>query len=340
MPNVAHRPPLSVALSAVPEVSAAVLVGLHEVFSSVGTAWEQYTGRQTHVRSILPRIVASSMEPFRTALNIPVIADNTFEDDYGPDIVIVADLMFEHDQDIRGRWPRLTRWVKEQYERGAIVCSVCSGTFILADAGLLDDREATTHWSAQTLFHEFYPKVNLRAERVLVPAGPEHRIITSGGSASWNDLALYLIARFCGQDEARRIAKLYLFGDRSDGQLPFSTMVRPKQHSDGLVANCQSWIAEHYTLANPVERMANYSGLSSRTFIRRFKKATGYAPLDYVQTLRIEEGKQMLEAGNDAIDNIALNVGYDDPNSFRRLFKRSTGISPSEYRQRFQAVSI
>lgn len=338
---VSFRPPtLSVSLVAVPEVSAAVVYGLQEVFYSVGKTWEQLTGEQSHARHIAPRIVAKSKRAFRTSLGAPVAADFSFDDVHHTDIVIVADLALVDGLDPRGRWPEASCWLREQYRHGAIICSVCTGAIILADAKLLDGFEATTHWSAQQVFEAYYPQVTLKIERVLSPAGPEHRIVTSGGSASWSDLAVYLIARFCGQDEARRIAKIFLFGDRSDGQLPFAALARPRQHDDAVVADCQVWIAEHYALPNPVNRMVQHSGLASRTFKRRFNNATGYAPLDYVQTLRVEEAKQMLEAANDPIDAVAMSVGYDEPNSFRRLFKRTTGISPSQYRQRFQTVSI
>ena len=207
---------------------------------------------------------------------------------------------------------------------------------MLAEAGLLDDAEATTHWSASGLFRTCYPNVDLRAERVLVPAGAEHRIVTSGGSASWTDLALYLIARFAGDDEARRIAKIFLFGDRSDGQLPFAAMVRPKQHEDAAIAESQVWIADRYAGAHPVAAMAERSGLTERTFKRRFKAATGYAPLDYVQMLRIEESKQALETTSDPIDEIAAVVGYDNPNSFQRLFQTDDGHQPEPISPAFQ----
>ena len=120
--------------------------------------------------------------------------------------------------------------------------------------------------------------------------------------------------------------------------MPFATMVRPKQHDDRVIAKTQEWIAENYAVANPVAKMAELSALTSRTFKRRFANTTGYAPLDYVQSLRIEEAKHMLETTDDAIDDIATLVGYDDPNSFRRLFKRTTGIAPNQYRVRFKPI--
>jgi transcriptional regulator GlxA family with amidase domain len=330
---------VSVSLVAVPEVSAAVVYGLHEVFSSVGTAWEQITGEPARSRRFKPRIVAESTEALYTTMGAMVAPDHRFDEAHRSDVVIVGDLNLPMDEGPKGRWREAASWLRDQYDHGAIVCSVCTGSLMLAEAGLLDDAEATTHWSAFGLFRACYPNVVLRTERVLVPSGAEHRIVTSGGSASWTDLALYLIARFSGDDEARRIAKIFLFGDRSDGQLPFAAMVRPKQHEDAVIAESQVWIADHYARPHPVAAMAERSGLTERTFKRRFKTATGYAPLDYVQTLRIEESKQALETTSDPVDAIAAAVGYDDPNSFRRLFKRTTGISPSRYRQRFRTVA-
>ncbi len=315
-----------------------VVYGLQEVFSCVGIAWEALTGEKTETRLMPPRIVGRTTAPMRTTFNATLAADHTFDEEHRTDVVIVGDLFFEEGGSPVGRWKEEIEWIRDQYERGAIICSVCTGSMMLAEAGLLDNHEATTHWSAQGTFEECYPRVLLRPERVLVPAGLEHRIVTSGGATSWTELALYLIARFCSDAEARRIAKIFLFGDRSDGQLPFAAMVRPRQHEDAAIAESQTWIADHYAVANPVSRMAERSGLPSRTFKRRFAKTTGYTPLDYVQSLRIEEAKQMLETTNDAIDDIASQVGYDEPNSFRRLFKKTTGITPNKYRVRFKSV--
>jgi transcriptional regulator GlxA family with amidase domain len=210
---------------------------------------------------------------------------------------------------------------------------------VFAEAGLLDGTEATCHWASVEQMRRLYPGVRLRPERVLVPSGADHRVLTAGGSASWTDLALYIVARFCGEEEARRTAKLFLFGDRSDGQLPFAARVRPPQHEDAAVAAAQVWIADNYGQANPVAGMTRISGLSDRTFKRRFQAATGYAPLDYVQSLRIEEAKQMLEASDAPIDAIAAEVGYGEPAAFRPVFKRATGIAPLQYRQRFRWIA-
>ena len=336
MPSVVRKPAVSVSLVAVPEVSAAVMYGLHEVFSAVGVVWEAITGVAQHSRAMAPRIVAASTSPFETSLGVPIRPDSDFSKTTHCDIVIVPDLAVDPAADARTQWPGASQWVKAQYEAGATVCSVCTGSLLLAAAGILRDLEATTHWSAHPIFESRFPEVDLRPERVLSPTGPEHRIITSGGSASWADLALYLIGRFSSKSEARRIAKIFLFGDRSDGQLPFAAMVRPQQHDDAVIADSQVWAASNYAVSSPVTTMIKLSGLAPRTFSRRFSKATGYAPKDYVQTLRVEEAKQMLEASSEDVEDIAVAVGYQDASSFRRVFKRMTGLSPRGYRQRFR----
>ncbi|MEO9875019.1 MAG: helix-turn-helix domain-containing protein [Anderseniella sp.] len=338
MPVPASSRDISVSLIAVPEVSAAIVYSLHEVFTCVGTAWEMLTGEQIKTRLFTPRIVGRATEPIRTTFNATLVPDHKLSEEHRTDVVIVGDLYFNDGGGPIGRWKEEVAWIQDQYEQGAIVCSVCTGSMMLAEAGLLDNKEATSHWGAVGAFEHCYPQVLLRPERILVPSGLEHRLITSGGSASWNELALYLIARFCGDEEARRIAKIFLFGDRNDGQLPFAAMARPRQHEDAVVAKTQEWIAENYAVTNPVARMAEQSGLTPRTFKRRFAGTTGYTPLDYVQSLRIEEAKQMLETTGDVIDDIAALVGYDEPSSFRRLFKRTTGITPHQYRVRFKGI--
>jgi transcriptional regulator GlxA family with amidase domain len=327
----------SVSLLALPESTPGALYGLYEVFASVGVAWTDLTGEPTDSPRMEAKIVAPQHDIFRSAAGVPIAPDASLDEVVRADIVIVPDLQL--DVDPRGRWPAAAGWVRRQFEQGAIVCSVCTGSILLADAGLLDGREATTHWGAERLFGACFPAVKLRPERTLVPCGPEHRIVTSGGASSWEDLALYLIARFCGPAEAVRTAKIFVMGDRSDGQLPYAAMAKPRRHDDAIIARCQSWIAEHYAMDNPVARMVGLAGLPERTFVRRFRTATGYSPVEYVQTLRIEEAKQLLETTGEPTDTVSQLVGYEDSAFFRRLFKRRTGVTPARYRRRFQAIA-
>ena len=132
---------------------------------------------------------------------------------------------------------------------------------------------------------------------------------------------------------------MFLLAGHEEGQLPFAAMNRRVDGTDAVIADCQSWIAGHYGEGNPVSRMAERSGLNTRTFARRFRAATGYQPIDYVQAIRVEEAKQMLETEEVGIDDIAAEVGYEDPASFRRVFKRRAGLTPAAYRRKFQGIA-
>jgi transcriptional regulator GlxA family with amidase domain len=225
------------------------------------------------------------------------------------------------------------------HDHGALVTSVCSGSLLLAEAGLLDGHEATAHWAYRDMFQRHFPKITFRNESVLCLAAEGNRIVTAGGVSAWHDLAVYLIARFCGYKHAIETAKVFLISGHSEGQSPYAVMTRPMESSDGPISDCQVWIADNYATAKPVERMVERSGLNARTFSRRFRAATGFAPIDYVQALRIEEAKQMLETDTMSNDDVGAAVGYEDPASFRRVFKRGVGQSPAAYRKKFQRIS-
>jgi transcriptional regulator GlxA family with amidase domain len=218
---------------------------------------------------------------------------------------------------------------------GTCVASACTGAAVLAEAGLLDGREATTHWAYRDLFLNHYPEVRLRLEQDVCVAGNRGEIVTSGGATDWEQMALYLVARFCGVEHAAHTADFCLIPLRDTTQATHAAMSELIPHGDGIVDACQSWIAENYANANPVTCMINLSGLTSTTFARRFKRATGYRPIDYVHAIRIEKAKKLLATSTHAVDQVGQDVGYEDPASFRRVFKRKTGLAPSMYRRRF-----
>jgi len=205
---------------------------------------------------------------------------------------------------------------------------------LLALTGLLDGEDATTHWGFCDAMAMRFPRVRIRKERVLVPAGEGHRIITAGGASSWYDLLLYLVARFSGAEAARQVAKTYLVQAHNEGQLPYAGLTARRQHGDQMVADAQLWLADNYARANVVGALAARSGLTERAFLNRFRAATGLSPMEYVQILRVEEAKHLLETSDLPLDELAGEVGYLEPASFRRIFRRLVGLSPSEYRRR------
>ena len=171
---------------------------------------EQLTGEASESRQLIPRIVAERPGTFRSVAGPPIAADAAIGAAESADIVVVPDLALTLESDPRGSWPAETAWLRDQYANGAVVASVCTGSLLLAEAGLLNGQPATTHWAARRTFATYYPEVNLHPDRILVQAGPEHRLITGGGSGAWADLAVYLIARFCGRDEAIRRRRSFL----------------------------------------------------------------------------------------------------------------------------------
>jgi len=327
-----------VCLLAAAETSPGVLYGLYDVLSTVGAIYPEMTMGKVDDPLLDVKIVAAAAQPFRCYGNVIVEPHASLDDLADPDVAVVCDMYLPVDASPRGRYSAEMSWLRHVHDNGAIIASVCSGSLILAEAGLLDGLEAAGHWAYRETFREHYPDVKLRTELVLSLAGEHDRIVTAGGVSSWQDLALYLIARLCGPEHAIRTAKIHILSEHLDGQLPFAVARPRKQDADAVIAECQAWIAENYASANPVARMAERAGLVPRTFARRFLAATGYKPMDYVHALRVEEAKQLLETDDSTIEEIGEAVGYEDPTSFRRLFKRKAGVTPAAYRRKFAKI--
>jgi transcriptional regulator GlxA family with amidase domain len=328
-----------IALLAAPETSPAVLYGLLDVLLSVGAVYPELVGGATGEPLLDVRIIAAGLAPFRCVFGNIVVEPHASLATIGHvDVAIACDINMPIDTPPKGRYPAEIAWLRQVHTGGALLGSVCSGSLLLAEAGLLDGRRCAGHWAYRDLFRSAYPKVEFVIDSVLCLQSEAEGIVTAGSVTSWQDLALYVIARLCGNEHALRAAKVYLLSDHGDGQLPFAMMNRRVQKADGAIARCQMWIADNYSCANPVGVMAEQTGLNRRTFMRRFRAATGYRPLEYVHKLRIEEAKQIIERDAENLDQVGSMVGYDDPAFFRRLFKRQTGLTPAEYRRKFAPI--
>jgi len=328
-----------IALLVAPETSPSVLYGLYDVLYTVGAVYADMTLGEPGEGVLDVRIVAPETKPFRCVGNVMVEPHQSLDEIDRADVVIVCDMYTPVTEPPRGRYPREMEWLRKMHAGGAVLCSVCSGSLVLAEAGLLDGREAAAHWAYDELFKRCYPKVTMRSGAVLCLSSAEERIVTAGAVTAWQDLALWLIARYCGNRQAIETAKVFLFTMHDEGQLPYAALVKHRDTSDAVIAECQSWIAENYSTGNPVQSMTERSGLNPRTFARRFRAATGYQPIDYVQALRVEEAKQMLETGGAGIYEIAADVGYEDAASFRRVFKKKAGLTPAAHRRKFQGLA-
>ncbi|HEX6880922.1 MAG TPA: helix-turn-helix domain-containing protein, partial [Terriglobales bacterium] len=280
-------------------------------------------------------IVSDRRSPFACGNRIPVRPDWRIDDAPPADIVIVPELWLGPDEDIRGRYEKLLHWICRSYEQGASIYSACSGAILLAETGLLNGRPATSHWGYERLFQRRYPEVEFKHEPALQIADKDGRIVTAGGTTSWHDLAIHIIARHCGPTEAARIAKVYLLKTHGEGQLPYAALVKESPHADSIVRECEALLKEIYLETNAVTRVVARSRVPERTLKRRFKTATGLSIIDYVQNLRIERAKQLLETTKLTVEEISVACGYDNVSFFRRLFRNRCGISPADYRRLF-----
>jgi transcriptional regulator GlxA family with amidase domain len=222
------------------------------------------------------------------------------------------------------------------HERGAVLCSACSGIFLLAETGLFDGKDATVHFGYARTFAATYPAVSIHPERVLVISGSHEELVSSGASTTWHDMVLYLTARYAGATTAQEVARLFALQWHQDGLTPYIIFEGKSDHDDAEILSAQQWLSGHFSVANPVEEMVKRSRLAERTFKRRFANATGLTPIAYVQRLRIEDAKRRLERTEASVDEISWRVGYEDAAFFRRLFKRTTGLAPGAYRKRFR----
>ena len=228
-------------------------------------------------------------------------------------------------------------WVIRQHRQGAEVASLCIGAFLLAGTGLLDGKRCATHWLMTKEFREMYPKVNLVDDKIITD---ESGIYTSGGAYSSLNLNLYLIEKFVGREMAVLSSKIFEIDINRNSQSPFIIFKGQKDHDDEAVKQAQEYIESHFTEKITVDGLCERFNVGRRTFERRFKKATSNTIIEYIQRVRIEAAKKLLESDRAGINDIMYEVGYHDIKTFRELFKKTAGMSPVEYRNRYSKEAV
>ena len=333
--------PTRVCILATPDSQVTPASGIYEAFRLVAPLTATEDRRPDRPEPFKVEIVAERAGLIESPSGLALTTHRSVDEVAETDVVIVPSVeLAEGEEWVRRRYPRLVEWLREVYEGGATLCAACTGGNLIADTGLLDGHEAAVPWGFEQEFRRRYPEIELRTEEVLVISGDDGRLITSGQATAYHDLALHLIAKHVGPATAQAVARFNLWQWHHDGQAPFQVFDPPTDHGDGAILAAQRGIEDHFAVAVPVEEMASWSGLASRTFKRRFTAATGYTPIAYVQRIRVERAKRLLESSDQPVEEISWAVGYEDPASFRRLFKRLTGVTPSTYRQRFRIPAV
>ena len=330
---------LHVSVLAIPDCAVSTLSGIYDVLSSISLV--------ANVDDALPKqppfkveVVGLSEDKVSLASGLPISPHQQISAVKSTDIIIVPSVIVPAGGWEKDRYPEIIEWLRSLHATGTSLCSACSGAFFLAETGIFDDQETAIHWGYAETFKRSYPNVVASPEKALLVSGERGELVSSGASTSWHDLVLYLVTQHVGPAAAQSVAKFFALQWHRDGLAPYMMFQTAKDHDDVKIYEAQEWLVANSSAANPVAEMIQRSDLAERTFKRRFSKATGFSPINYVQHLRIEDAKRRLERTKAPIDEISWQVGYEEPAFFRRLFKRITGIQPGAYRKKFQLPEI
>jgi transcriptional regulator GlxA family with amidase domain len=305
-------------------------IGPMEVFRHAGTLWNSFTGMQPCPQF---RVTTASINGRAVQCDGPIhIQPNKALADIRKTHLIFIPSTGISVDDVVERNAPVVPWLRRWQKRGVPIAAVCSGVGLVAAAGLLDGKRATTHWSLAERFREKYPKVRWMPELMVTE---DHGFYCGGGVNASLDLSLYLVERFCGHDIAMQSAKALLIEMPRAWQAGFSIVPLKTEHSDATISVAQEWLHKNFHQTFSLETPAERVGMSLRNFVRRFKQATGDSPLIYLQKLRVAAAKRLLENDYRTMQEISDAVGYQDAAFFRMIFRRHTGVSPSAYRRKF-----
>jgi transcriptional regulator GlxA family with amidase domain len=248
------------------------------------------------------------------------------------DLVIIPAMRYDKIEEVLAREHRFITWIQQQHRKQANLASICIGTFMLAATGLLEGKKATTNWLFADQFRKMYPDVIMQDDKIIVDQGD---IYSCGGAFSFTTFIMYLLEKFCGHEVAVVTSKILMINLHQQPQSTFSIFQLQHDHTDETIKKAQQFIESNYRESLTLEKMAGSLNMSTRNFIRRFEQATHNTPFEYLQRVRIEAAKKMLETTNKGIEQVAQSCGYDDMGFFRKVFKRHVAMLPKEYQEKY-----
>jgi len=252
------------------------------------------------------------------------------------DLIIIPSLSYDYDNVIKDN-TALIRWIGGQYKNGAEIASICTGAFLLAATGLLDGKVCSTHWNAANDFRRLFPNINLQTDRLIAV---EPGIYTNGGAYSFLNLMLFLVEKYFDRQTAITCSKVFQIDMDRTSQSAFFIFQAQKNHGDELICQAQTYIEENLGEKISFEALASKLATSRRNFDRRFIKATGNTPVEYLQRVKVEMAKSTLEKGRKSIFEVMSEVGYSDDKAFREVFKKITGLSPLDYKAKYNKDAV
>jgi transcriptional regulator GlxA family with amidase domain len=253
------------------------------------------------------------------------------------DLVIIPSIANNGFESMIEQNTELIDWIREQYKQGAEIASICSGAFLLAATGLLEGKTCSTHWSVAGDFKRMFPNINLHIDKLIAS---EAGIYTNGGAFSFLNLVLFLVEKYFDRETAIFCSKIFQIDIERSSQSPFLIFQMQKNHDDDLIRDAQNFIEENLGEKISFEQLATKLAISRRNFDRRFIKATGNTPVEYLQRVKVEAAKRSLENGRKTIFEVMSDVGYSDDKAFREVFKKLTGLSPLDYKAKYNAERL
>lgn len=309
---------------------ASAITGIIDLLALAGVSWNRIQKQQIQ-RLFHFTLVSPNGEPIRCINGLSLVAQSSYTNIQTADLFIVPTIGAPIEATLANH-PKLITLIQDMHQRGTMIAGNCTGIFFLAESGILDGRIATTHWGFTEQFQTRYPKVKLQPQQMMTRDG---HIYTAGGGLAWFDLGLHLIERFYGFETALQTARSFVLDYQRDHQLSYALFRISRPHQDIVVQQIQHYLTEHIASNISLHELAAYFNLTTRTLIRRFKAALDVPPYHYVQAIRMEAAQKRLEQTEQPIEQIMLEVGYQDASAFRRVFKQHTGLTPIEYRRRF-----
>ena len=314
---------------------ASNVTGPIDLFNIANAYWQHISTEEEQQDLFRWRLISQGKRSIVSSSGIRLEADLLLNEAKDADVIMVPGLQYQslpHLEQTYSSFRSAHKWLKAQQQAGVQIAANCSGTFLLAASGLLDNHRATTAWWLAEPFRRQFPAVELCLDQIVVE---DSGIFTAGATTAYQNLCLELLKVLGGHELMLACARLMLVDINRQSQIPYSSIQMVRQHHDSMVTAAEEWIEKELAQAISLEQLAEKFSVSRRTFIRRFKAATGKTPAAYIQALRLEAAKRLLESSHLTIDRIVERVGYIDSSSFRRLFQREIGLSPRAYRERF-----
>jgi transcriptional regulator GlxA family with amidase domain len=304
-------------------------VGTMEVLNKAGAIHQMLA--KTHTPFFETELVGVKSKKVKCSDRFSITCHTTLSDLKKTDILLIPAMEFDVEEKLRKNKAAIP-YLLALHKKGTELGSMCTGAFMLAATGLLKNKSATTHWYLAPLFRSMYPDIRLEDSKILID---EQGIYSSGGATSSLNLGLYLTEKYCGKETANYATRMLMLNNDRDSQTPFSMFIPQTQHQDEAIFEAQKTIEKGAEGKLSVESLAAIVHLSKRSFIRRFKAATGNTPIEYIQRMTVEKAKRKLESSRHSIEQIIYSLGYQDIHSFRKIFVRYTDLTPKAYRLRY-----